>query len=129
MADAFETAAIARRVAARLAETIDAALPDKIEEELLQDPFSRTTERLLDPISVASLILSLVAFGWTVYHDLKRDRAEAAARGPALAERVAGQLRSGAIEPGRRPSDISSEQEALIVKVVAEEIVAAEPSD
>jgi hypothetical protein len=128
MTDASETATIARRVAARLAEPIDVALPNEVEEALSRDPFSRTQERVIDPISVASLILSLVSFGWTVYRDLRKDRAEAATDGRTLAERVAAQLRSGAIEPGRRPTDVSSAQEALIIRVVAEEIVAAEPS-
>ena len=74
MTDTSKAATIARRAAVRLAEPIDTALPDKVEKELSKDPFSRTPDRVLDPISVASLIVSLVSFGWTVYRDLKGPR-------------------------------------------------------
>ncbi len=129
MPDASEVATIARRAAARLAEQIDVALPQKVEQALSEDPFGRTPERVLDPISVASLVLSLVSFGWTVYRDLKKDRAKAATGRRALTARIAAQLRADAIEHSRRPPGISSAQEALIVDVIAEEIVTAEPRD
>jgi hypothetical protein len=129
MTDTSKAATIARRAAVRLAEPIDTALPDKVEKELSKDPFSRTPDRVLDPISVASLIVSLVSFGWTVYRDLKKDRAEAAADRGALTARVAAQLHTYAIEPGRRPPGMNSRQEALIIEVIADEIVTAEPRD
>jgi len=100
-----------------------------VEQALSEDPFGRTPERVLDPISVASLVLSLVSFGWTVYRDLKKDRAKAATGRRALTARIAAQLRADAIEHSRRPPGISSAQEALIVDVIAEEIVTAEPRD
>ena len=129
MTDTSKAATIARRAAVRLAEPIDTALPDEFKKELSKDPFSRTPDRVLDPISVASLIVSLVSFGWTVYRDLKKDRAEAAADRGALTARVAAQLHTYAIEPGRRPPGMNSRQEALIIEVIADEMVTAEPRD
>ena len=67
-------ARIARSAAGRLAGTFGHDLGDEVERELNKDPLDSRPERVLDPISLGALIVSLVSFGWTVYRDLKKDR-------------------------------------------------------
>ena len=63
---------VARRSAARLVD-IDPGLPDQVEQALAEDPLSRPADRILDPISLGALIVSIASLGWTVYHDTKKD--------------------------------------------------------
>ncbi len=67
---------VARRSAARLVD-IDPGLPDQVEQALAEDPLSRPADRILDPISLGALIASIASLGWTIYHDIKKDRGTA----------------------------------------------------
>jgi hypothetical protein len=69
--------AIARHVAARLAADLDPALPEQVKNELARDPLERPAERVIDPVSLGALIVSVASLGWTIYHDLKSDHASA----------------------------------------------------
>lgn len=56
---------IARRSATRPVG-IDPGLPDNVEQALAEDQLSRPAERLIDPISLGALVVSIVSLGWTV---------------------------------------------------------------
>jgi hypothetical protein len=119
-------ARIARRAAARLAGEVDPDLPEQVERALAEDPLGRAPERALDPVSLGSLIVSLVALGWTIHRDLKRDREAAQADRAAQAERLAARLREEGAEAARLPAWVTPGQRVLAIAVIAEEIVAAD---
>ena len=62
MYDDTDVVRIARRAAARLAADIDPGLPDQVEQALAEDPLGHAPERVLDPISLGSLLVSLASF-------------------------------------------------------------------
>ena len=104
---------IARRAAERLAG-LDAGLPAATERLLQGAPRRRS----LDPgtsIALASLLVSLVQFGWTIYQDSLRQKEKAEVR-DALVRRLLDRIEdSGApLPPGQRDR---------VVEVVAEEIL------
>jgi len=106
---------IARRAAGRLAG-LDANLPAATERLLLAQGGPR--RRSLDTstsIALASLLLSLVQFGWTVYQDHLRQREKAEAR-DALIQKLRDRIAdSGGLVPaGERDR---------VVEVVTEEIL------
>ena len=125
MSDSARTDEIARRAAARLAADLGPALPAQVERELARDPLERPAERFLDPISLGALVVSVASLGWTVYHDLKEDRAKAGRDRAAEAERLSARLREGRVEAGRLPRDLTPERHDLVIRTVAEEVVAA----
>jgi hypothetical protein len=128
MRDDTDAGRIARRAASRLADRIEAKLPDQVEQILAADSLERGPERILDPISFAALIVSLASFGWTIYRDLKKDRAAALADRRAMERRIAGLLREeDGFAAGILPPGTTEEQQALVLEVVAAEIVAADP--
>jgi hypothetical protein len=106
-----DAASIARLAAARLATTLGAELPAQVERELDADPLD-PPKRLVDPISLASLLVSVATLAWTIWHDIKKDHAarsqteQAAALGAALAQ-----------------SAPPPPQNVLLIQVVAEETV------
>jgi len=110
----FET--VARRAAARLTD-IEPNLPTQVETELKQDPLENPTERFIDPISLAALIVSIASLGWTIYHDIKKDHADASAKTQALKQ----QLKDGQAAAGL--PNIAPAQYDHILTVVATEIV------
>ena len=66
---------IARLAAARLSNTLDPKLPQLV-EGVLANPDLQHGGYKFDPataISLASLIVSIAGFAWTVYQDLKKD--------------------------------------------------------
>src|SRR4051812_23592310 len=93
MSDNARPAEIARRAADRLASSFGEELRDAVTREIAKDPLDSRTERLIDPVSLASLIVSLAAFGWTVYRDLKKDRDVAKLSRSAMEQRIADLLR------------------------------------
>lgn len=119
MIDDPDAARIARRAAVRLAGEVDPDLPEQVEHALAKDPLGQAPERALDPVSLGSLLVSLVALGWTIHRDLKQDR------DAARAEQLAARLREEAV--ARLPAWLAEGQRALVVAVIAEEIAAAEP--
>jgi hypothetical protein len=128
MSDDINAAQTARRAAARLAADINPGLPEQVERALAEDPLERSPERVVDPISLGALIVSIASFGWTVYRDLKRDREAARDDQAARAKRLATRLQEKGTDAIRVPEGIASEQRSRIIDVVAEEIVAAEAS-
>jgi hypothetical protein len=108
--------AISRRVAGRLAG-LDANLPAAT-ERLLQGAPRRRSLDAGTSIALASLVLSLVQFGWTVYQDHLRQKEKAEVRGD-LVRRLLDRLETsgaadGILPPGERDR---------VVEVVAEEIL------
>lgn len=70
----YATALVARQAARDLALEFGPSLPDSVEVALAVDPLDQPASKVLDPISIGALIVSVAALGWTIYHDLKRDR-------------------------------------------------------
>ncbi|MGH7117085.1 MAG: hypothetical protein ACREE9_21640 [Stellaceae bacterium] len=111
----------ARRVAARLVPDLEQTLPAQVERALAEDPLDRPAERLIDPISLGALIVSIVSLGWTIYHDQKQDWATAASDQAKDVERLTAELR--AQPEAECPPNITPEQHQLIIATVADEIV------
>jgi hypothetical protein len=111
---------IARRAAQRLASDIDPTLLEQVEQELAKDPLEQKDEKLVDPISLAALIVSLVSLGWTVHHDVKKDRREA--EKAAETKRVADQLREEATANGWL-AKFDPQRQALIIDGIAQAVV------
>ena len=65
---------IARSAAAKLTDSIDAALPQLVEGVLADPDAKRDVEKydLSLAIGLASLIVSIASFSWTLYKDLKK---------------------------------------------------------
>jgi hypothetical protein len=124
MSDSNTVDTIARRSAARLTET-DPDLPRHVEQALAEDPLAQTSERIIDPISLASLIVSIAALGWTIYHDIKKDRATAGLDQVGKTQRLATQLQQDGTA-ARLPAALSPEQRHTVVDVIAAEIIAAD---
>lgn len=124
-------AQIARRAADRLTGTFGRNLSDEVERELTKDPLDQQPQRVLDPVSLAALIVSLASFGWTVYRDIKKDREAAKKADRADMERsVAARLRDEPrIASGRVPSGWTDAQQAIVIEAIAVEIVAAAPPE
>jgi hypothetical protein len=128
MTEETDAAGIARRAADRLANEIDKGLRQDVERELAKDPLEQRPERVIEPVSFAALIVSLASFGWTVYRDLKKDREAGKADRSAREARLAALLREeDHFAAGRLPSDMTAEQQSLVIAAVAAEIVAADP--
>ena len=104
---------IARRVAERLAG-IDAGLPAAT-ERLLQGAPRRRSLDAGTSIALASLLVSLVQFGWSIYQDRLRQKEKAEVRDD-LVRRLLDRIEdSGAnLPPGER---------GRVAEVVAEEIL------
>jgi len=116
---------VARRSAARLLE-IDPGLPAQVERALAEDPLAQPADRLIDPISLGALIVSVASLGWTIYHDTKKDRAAAGVDQAGKIRRLTDQLQESDTEFGRAPP-LASEQRAQIIGAVATVIVASDP--
>ena len=111
------SAAISRRAAARLAG-LDADLP-MTTERLLQGA-AAPRRRSLDAgtsIALASLVVSLVQFGWSVYQDHLRQKEKSEVR-DALIRRLLGR-----IEESGAHGLLPAAQRDQVAEVVAEEIL------
>jgi hypothetical protein len=105
---------ISRRAAGRLAG-LDANLPAAT-ERLLQGQ-GAPRRRSLDAgtsVALASLLLSLVQFGWSVYQDQMRQKEKAEAR-DSLVQRLRERMETDV--------QLSPAERDLVVEVVAEEIL------
>jgi hypothetical protein len=130
MNESANFADVARRAADRLSSSLDPKLHAAVEQELTRDPFDTRPERFIEPVSLAAFIVSLASFGWTVYHDLKKDHdaAKAKADRPETEASLAVLLREDeSFTAGRLPAGMTTEQQTLILNAVAAEIVAADP--
>ncbi len=124
------TSGIARRAATRLAGPLGQTIGDAVERELARDPLDNRPERVLDPVSLGALIVSLASFGWTVYRDLKKDRDVAKANRADIERLVAARLwEEPGIAAGRLPPGMTETQQSLVIDAVAVEIVAAAPPE
>jgi hypothetical protein len=109
-----DAASIARQAAARLAATLGPDLPAQVERELNADPLDPPM-RGVDPVSLASLLVSLASLAWTIWRDLRKDHAtrsrseQAEALAAALAEST--------------PPALPPAQRTLLVQIVAEETI------
>jgi|SRR6516165_8695073 hypothetical protein len=119
MSDNTSVDDIARRVAARLACHLDPALPEQVEREL---DLLKPPKREPITISLGALIVSIATLGWTVYHDLKKDRAAASQDEAKEVERLAAGMRAKP-EAAWPAANLAPEQHQLIIAAVAEEIV------
>jgi hypothetical protein len=61
----------ARAAAVILAPDLGPALPAEVEAALAARHTSRPPDRYLDPVSLASLIVSIATLAWTIYNDLR----------------------------------------------------------
>nr|WP_294508144.1 hypothetical protein [uncultured Rhodopila sp.] len=105
---------IARHTAGRLAATLGPDLPAQVERELNADPLDPPI-RGVDPVSLASLLVSLASLAWTIWRDLRKDHATRS-RGEQ-AETLAASLAQSA------PPALPPARRTLVVRVVAEETV------
>ena len=113
---------IARRSAARLVD-IDPILPDQVEQALADDPPSQPAERVIDPISLGALVVSIASLGWTIWHDIRKDRAVAGLHQAGKTRRLTEQLQ----EAGPVPTGFTPQMHIQIIGVVAAEIVGSDP--
>ena len=61
----------ARSAAAILAPDLGPNLPAEVEAALAARDGQQRPDRFLDPVSLASLIVSIATFAWTIYSDLR----------------------------------------------------------
>ncbi len=115
-------ARIARAAAARLASD-HPGLPAAVETQLARDPFGAPSERVIDPISLAGLLVSIAGLGWTIWRDLRADRA--AANAPDRTAQLVAALRAAASADGLAAHDPARIE--TLIAAVAPEIIAADP--
>jgi hypothetical protein len=63
----------ARSAAAILAPDLGPSLPVEVEAALSARHTTRRPDRYLDPVSLASLIVSIATLAWTIYNDQRRN--------------------------------------------------------
>ena len=107
-------ARIARAAAARLTATLGPDLPAQVEQELDADPLDPPM-RLVDPVSLGSLLVSVASLAWTIWNELKKDHAARSQN--EQAEALARALALSA------PLALPPPQRELLVQVVALETV------
>jgi hypothetical protein len=66
----------ARAAALLLAPEIGANLPAEVEVELAAHGIKERPERYLDPVSLATLIVSIAALAWTIYNDQRKNTSQ-----------------------------------------------------
>ena len=109
----------ARTVARALAGELGDQLPGDVEAILRARGDALVDQYVLDPISLAGLIVSAASFAWTVYRDLQT-KSDAPA-GHVIERRVRIELHDG--ELGGSP-----EQRDRIIESVVTEIMSSAPS-
>jgi hypothetical protein len=109
-----DAAPIARIAAARLAATLGPDLPAQVERELNADPLDPPI-RVVDPVSLAALLVSVASLAWTIWHDIKKDHAARSQTEQAEA--------LGAAFARSAPPALPPPQRVLLIQVVAEETV------
>lgn len=110
-ADQNAIATVARAVACRLADGERPALPLQVEAALRAPHGDIAPARYVDAVEVASLVVAVARFGWTVYDDLRTRQRKPSAE--MLARRIRHELPSG---------DESSAVNEQVIDAVAEEI-------
>ena len=120
-----QIALVARQAASRLASGFAPNLLEDVEQALAADPLDQPAKKVLDPISIGALIVSVAALGWTIYHDLKKDREASNANS---SEDLAEKLKDQWAEVSRGNSTITEEQQDNLLMVISTEIVAVDTS-
>lgn len=105
----------ARAAAQRLAAHYGLELPANVEAALHSRGAAPRPERYLDPISLASLIVSVVTLAWTVYADLRTKTPEPSL--DVLTRRIRIEMRNS--------TELDPAQRDRIIDVVVEETVQA----
>ena len=109
----------ARRAAERLAGELGPGLAFEVEAELHARGMVRRSAQYVDPVSLASLVVSVASFAWTVYRDLrKRSPDSAPPPGPDVVEL---HVRVDLPVTGDLPRD----QRDRVIRVVVEETIRA----
>lgn len=108
------SAAISRRAAERLAG-VDSDLPAATERLLRGAPRRRSLDAGTS-LALASLLLSLVQFGWSVYRDLRQDQRNQAEPRELLVRKLRMRIEES-------HDLLPAAQRERIVEVVAEEIL------
>jgi hypothetical protein len=78
----------ARAAAAILAPDLGPSLPAEVEAALAARDAAQRPDRYLDPVSLASLIVSIASLAWTIYNDRRTHSPE-----PPPPESIARQVR------------------------------------
>ena len=78
----------ARAAAAILAPDLGPHLPAEVEAALAARDAGQRPDRYLDPVSLASLIVSIASLAWTIYNDRRKNSPE-----PPPPESIARQVR------------------------------------
>ena len=91
----------ARTAAAILAPDHGPHLPAEVEAALAARDISHRPDRYLDPVSLATLIVSIATLAWTIYND-QRDRHHSDPPADSIARQVRNTLRDQdtALPPG-----------------------------
>jgi hypothetical protein len=130
MNEDVKIALVARQAASRLSSGFGRNLSDAVEHTLAADPLDRPANKVLDPISIGAVIVSAAALGWTIFHDLKKDRNEAKEEEAheKSSELLADELRHHWAEIARGDATITREQQDRVLMAVATEIVTVDAS-
>jgi hypothetical protein len=115
----------AARAAAKRFAGSHPELPIAIEQALTADPLKQRGDRVVDPISLGALIVSACALGWTIYHDIKKDRRSEKPDREQDGRSLVSRLRDKWPEIARL-EDVTAPSECdQILIVIAEEVVSA----
>jgi hypothetical protein len=108
----------ARGAARRLAGELGGQLPGDVEAALRARAHAPAREQYLDPISLASLVVSVAGLAWGIYRDLRGKGG--APQGEVVERRVRVEVRE--LDAGTAP-----EQRDRIIEVVVDELMS--PTD
>src|SRR5260370_1382314 len=104
---------VARAAAAILAPDLCPSLPTEVEAALAARNAAQRTERYLDPVSLASLIVSIASLAWTIYNDRRRHSPD-----PPSPESISRQIRT----PLREQDPVLPPDAGRITEIIAPEI-------
>lgn len=112
----------ARAAAERLTSEIDPRLPADVERELHQPGTERASEQYIDVVSCASLVVSVATLAWTIYQDIRRQKAKPSSE--VMARRIRVETRDAPTPDGVTPA-----QQDRIITVVVEETLRSASDD
>ena len=90
----------ARSAAAILAPDLGPSLPAEVEAALAARDTSQRPDRFLDPVSLASLIVSIATLAWTIYNDQRTRTPDPPANAVARQVRITLRDQDTALPPG-----------------------------
>lgn len=110
-----QVASTARTAAQRLAPEFGDRLPIDVERKLHESVGVAPPDQYVDPVSVASLVVSIAGLAWTIYKDLRRQTASPPARVVARCVRVE--------TPAAVDGAVTITQQDHLIDVVVEETI------